>query len=121
MSAFSKTARSYELNDLAEIKFPESGADISFRLLQDVVVTKRADVIPLLQRFLMFKDRGALEDAYDYFVERFQQSPRPCPALNLPPLRQKNLQQVVEKAPAQRSRFDALMVAHDQPLLFRLF
>ncbi len=39
--------------------------------------TQRAEVIPLLQRFLMFKDRGAAEDAYDFFAPRFQPSPRP--------------------------------------------
>ena len=32
--------RSFSPDDLAEIKFPESGADVSFRLLQDVVVPR---------------------------------------------------------------------------------
>lgn len=33
-------AASFDLDDLAEIKFPESGADVSFRLLQDAVVPR---------------------------------------------------------------------------------
>ena len=40
MSTSAAGAGSLEVNDLAEIKFPESGADVSFRLLQDVVVPR---------------------------------------------------------------------------------
>jgi len=40
MTTSPKTARSFSPDDLAEIKFPESGADVSFRLLQDVVVPR---------------------------------------------------------------------------------
>ncbi len=40
MSAPANTIRSFGLNDLAEIKFPESGAEVSFRLLQDAVVPR---------------------------------------------------------------------------------
>ena len=39
--------------------------------------TERAAVIPLLQQYLMFKDRGAVEDAYDFHVPIFQAMPRP--------------------------------------------
>ncbi|MBI3375292.1 MAG: ABC transporter substrate-binding protein [Betaproteobacteria bacterium] len=39
--------------------------------------TQRAAVIPLLQRFLMFKDPGAVEEAYDFYAPLFQPSPRP--------------------------------------------
>ena len=39
--------------------------------------TMRADVVPLLQRFLGFKDRGAVEAAYDFYAPRFQPLPRP--------------------------------------------
>jgi flavin reductase (DIM6/NTAB) family NADH-FMN oxidoreductase RutF len=40
MSTSPKEIGSFGLNDLAEIKFPESGADVSFRLLQDAVVPR---------------------------------------------------------------------------------
>ena len=36
----STTAASFGLNDLAEIVFPDSGANVSFRLLQDAVVPR---------------------------------------------------------------------------------
>jgi ABC-type nitrate/sulfonate/bicarbonate transport system substrate-binding protein len=39
--------------------------------------TQRAEVVPLLQRFLMFKDRGAVEEAYDFYAPLFQPVPRP--------------------------------------------
>lgn len=39
--------------------------------------TRRADAIPLLQRFLAFQDRAAVEAAYDFYVPRFQSLPRP--------------------------------------------
>ena len=42
--------------------------------------TRRADTIPLLQRFLMFNDRGAVEEAYDAYALLFQASPRPSAA-----------------------------------------
>ena len=42
--------------------------------------TRRAEVVPLLQRFLMFKDRKAVDDAYDYYAPLFQRSPRPTVA-----------------------------------------
>jgi ABC-type nitrate/sulfonate/bicarbonate transport system substrate-binding protein len=38
--------------------------------------TKRADVVPLLQQFLGFTDRAAVEDAYEYYATRFQSLPR---------------------------------------------
>jgi hypothetical protein len=34
--------------------------------------TKRSEVIPLLQQFLHFKDRDAVEDAYDFYAPLFQ-------------------------------------------------
>ncbi len=39
--------------------------------------TERAATIPLLQRFLQFKDRRAVDEAYDFHLERFQALPRP--------------------------------------------
>jgi hypothetical protein len=39
--------------------------------------TRRAEVVPLLQRFLVFQDRGAVEGAYDFYAPRFQALPRP--------------------------------------------
>lgn len=39
--------------------------------------TKRTDVIPLLQQFLGFTDRGAVEDAYQFYAPQFQPLPRP--------------------------------------------
>jgi ABC-type nitrate/sulfonate/bicarbonate transport system substrate-binding protein len=39
--------------------------------------TQRTEVIPLLQQFLMFKDRGAVEGAYDFYAPLFQPMPRP--------------------------------------------
>lgn len=42
--------------------------------------TRRAEAVPLLQRFLMFKDRKAVEDAYDYYAPLFQRLPRPATA-----------------------------------------
>ncbi len=41
--------------------------------------TKRAAVLPLLQRFLEFPDRRTVEEAYDFHVSRFQALPRPSP------------------------------------------
>jgi flavin reductase (DIM6/NTAB) family NADH-FMN oxidoreductase RutF len=40
MDVSSNAVGSFGLNDLAEIPFPESGADVSFRLLQDAVVPR---------------------------------------------------------------------------------
>jgi flavin reductase (DIM6/NTAB) family NADH-FMN oxidoreductase RutF len=40
MSTSSLEVASFGFNDLAEIKFPESSADVSFRLLQDAVVPR---------------------------------------------------------------------------------
>jgi len=42
--------------------------------------TRRAEGIPMLQRFLRFKDRGAVEAAYDFYAPRFQPLPRPLAA-----------------------------------------
>lgn len=39
--------------------------------------TRPAEVIPLLQRFLLFKDRGAVEDSYNFYSPLFQALPRP--------------------------------------------
>jgi ABC-type nitrate/sulfonate/bicarbonate transport system substrate-binding protein len=39
--------------------------------------TRRAEAIPLLQRFLMFKDLRAVEEAYDFYAPLFQPLPRP--------------------------------------------
>jgi len=39
--------------------------------------TRRAEVVPLLQRFLVFQDRSAVEAAYDFYAPRFQPMPRP--------------------------------------------
>jgi len=44
--------------------------------------TKRAAVLPLLQRFLEFPERRAIEQAYDFHLSRFQALPRPsAPAI----------------------------------------
>jgi hypothetical protein len=39
--------------------------------------TRRSEVVPVLQQFLGFKDRGAVEAAYDFYAPLFQPSPRP--------------------------------------------
>jgi ABC-type nitrate/sulfonate/bicarbonate transport system substrate-binding protein len=39
--------------------------------------TRRAEVVPLLQRFLMFNDRGAVEEAYDFYAPLFNPLPHP--------------------------------------------
>jgi ABC-type nitrate/sulfonate/bicarbonate transport system substrate-binding protein len=39
--------------------------------------TRRAEVIPLLQRFLQFEDRGAVAAAYDFYAPLLQVLPRP--------------------------------------------
>ena len=39
--------------------------------------TKRAEAIPLLQQFLMFKDRTAVEEAYAFYAPLLQRLPRP--------------------------------------------
>ena len=57
--------------------------------------TQRAEVIPLLQRFLVFKDRGAVEEAYDFYAPLFQPLPRP-PAVGI----QKLLAELALKQPA---------------------
>ena len=40
--------------------------------------TERAAVIPLLRQFLRFKDRRAVEDAYEFYAPLFQPLPRPA-------------------------------------------
>ena len=60
--------------------------------------TRRGEVIPLLQRFLMFKDRGAVEEAYDFYAPLFQPSPRPA-AVGV----QKLLSELALKQPAAAS------------------
>ena len=50
MSTRSKAARSFESNDLADIRFPESGAAVSFRLLQDAVVPRPVDLISTISK-----------------------------------------------------------------------
>jgi ABC-type nitrate/sulfonate/bicarbonate transport system substrate-binding protein len=42
--------------------------------------TKHSDVIPLLQQFLMFKDRNAVEEAYRFYAPLLQPLPRPSAA-----------------------------------------
>jgi ABC-type nitrate/sulfonate/bicarbonate transport system substrate-binding protein len=39
--------------------------------------TKRAEVVPMLQQFLMFKDRNAVEEAYGFYAPLLQPMPRP--------------------------------------------
>jgi ABC-type nitrate/sulfonate/bicarbonate transport system substrate-binding protein len=39
--------------------------------------TKPREVIPVLQRFLMFKDRAAVEEAYGFYAPLLQRLPRP--------------------------------------------
>lgn len=39
--------------------------------------TKRAEVVPVLQQFLMFKDRSAVEEAYEFYAPLLQPMPRP--------------------------------------------
>jgi ABC-type nitrate/sulfonate/bicarbonate transport system substrate-binding protein len=39
--------------------------------------TKPAEVIPVLQQFLLFKDRTAVEDAYGFYAPVLQRLPRP--------------------------------------------
>jgi flavin reductase (DIM6/NTAB) family NADH-FMN oxidoreductase RutF len=40
MSTFTTNGETFELDDLAEVNFPDSGAKVSFRLLQDAVVPR---------------------------------------------------------------------------------
>ena len=47
MSTPSTGMRSFGLNDLAEIRFPESGADVSFRLLQDAAESTSTPLIEI--------------------------------------------------------------------------
>lgn len=42
--------------------------------------TKRSEVIPILQQFLMFKDRRAVEEAYGFYAPLLQPLPRPSAA-----------------------------------------
>jgi len=44
------TVGSFEINDLAEITFPESDAAVSFRLLQDAVVPRPVYLISRLSK-----------------------------------------------------------------------
>jgi ABC-type nitrate/sulfonate/bicarbonate transport system substrate-binding protein len=57
--------------------------------------TKPAEVVPLLQRFLGFNDRAAVEAAYAFYAPRFQPLPRPS-ADGV----QKLLQELAVKRPA---------------------
>ena len=42
--------------------------------------TKQSEVVPVLQRFLMFKDRNAVEQAYGFYAPLLQRLPRPSAA-----------------------------------------
>jgi ABC-type nitrate/sulfonate/bicarbonate transport system substrate-binding protein len=42
--------------------------------------TRPSDVIPVLQQFLMFKDRSAVEEAYAFYAPLLQSLPRPSAA-----------------------------------------
>lgn len=50
MSTPATGAESFEANDLAEIKFPESGPAVSFRLLQDAVVPRPLYLISTISK-----------------------------------------------------------------------
>jgi flavin reductase (DIM6/NTAB) family NADH-FMN oxidoreductase RutF len=50
MSTRATPARGFEVNELAEIKFPESGAAVSFRLLQDAVVPRPVYLISTISK-----------------------------------------------------------------------
>jgi len=50
MSTPATAARSFEVKDLAEIKFPEAGAAVSFRLLQDAVVPRPVYLISTISK-----------------------------------------------------------------------
>ena len=50
MSTSAAGAGSLEVNDLAEIKFPESGPAVSFRLLQDAVVPRPVYLISTISK-----------------------------------------------------------------------
>jgi ABC-type nitrate/sulfonate/bicarbonate transport system substrate-binding protein len=39
--------------------------------------TKRSEVVPILQQFLIFKDRSAVEEAYGFYAPLLQPLPRP--------------------------------------------
>jgi hypothetical protein len=64
MSTSATTAERFEAGDLAEIKFPESGPAISFRLLQDAVVPRPVYLIstissvPTLLEQIQLIERG---------------------------------------------------------------
>lgn len=42
--------------------------------------TKRSEVVPVLQQFLMFEDRSAVEEAYGFYAPLLQPLPRPSAA-----------------------------------------
>jgi flavin reductase (DIM6/NTAB) family NADH-FMN oxidoreductase RutF len=46
----SNAVGTFDLGDLAEIKFPDSGADVSFRLLQDAVVPRPVYLVSTVSR-----------------------------------------------------------------------
>ncbi len=64
-------------------RFITANRSLAARLVQGYVETihlfktRRAEAIPLLQRFLVFQDPRAVEAAYDFYAPRFQPLPRP--------------------------------------------
>jgi len=60
--------------------------------------TKRSEVVPILQQFLMFKDRAAVEEAYGFYAPLLQASPRPS-AVGLQTLLQDLLRNLPSAAP----------------------
>ncbi len=64
--------------------------------------TRRAEAIPLLQRFLVFQDRGAVEAAYDFYAPRFQPLPRPSAS---------GVQKLLQEQAVERPAASALSLA----------
>ena len=60
--------------------------------------TKRSEVVPILQQFLMFKDRAAVEEAYGFYAPLLQPLPRPS-AVGLQTLLQDLLRNLPSAAP----------------------
>ena len=60
--------------------------------------TKRSEVVPILQQFLMFKDRTAVEEAYGFYAPLLQPLPRPS-AVGLQTLLQDLLRNLPSAAP----------------------
>jgi ABC-type nitrate/sulfonate/bicarbonate transport system substrate-binding protein len=64
-------------------KFIAENREVVGRLVQGYVEaihffkTRRNEVVPLLQQFLEFNDRSAVEEAYDHYAPLFQPLPRP--------------------------------------------